>query len=150
VVPRMTPSESPREPRSTRQSHGFTNLLKGRYRADLSRVDGRSTLAKTLQAWRADLAHSMGGMDALSAQQAILIDMVVRDRLAIESIESWLAVQPSLVNKRRKSLYPIVQQLASLKDGMTRRLCALGLEGRKPAAIDLASYLSEKKQGDGQ
>lgn len=90
----------------------------------------------------------MGGQQVLSAQQTIMIEMVVKDRLAIESIETWLAGQPSLVNKRKRSLYPIVQQLTTLKDSMARRLIALGLERRARPATTLQDLLASPRNND--
>lgn len=143
-----TPAVSSVKPNRTRQKHGLTNTVRGRYKADLSQIDGRSILSRTIQEWQGELVASLGGREVLSAQQIIMIDMVVKDRLAIESIETWLAGQPPLVNKRRRSLYPVVQQLSQLKDGMTRRLIALGLERRSRPLTSLRDILSAPQGND--
>lgn len=142
MLPGSKPTQSSSKRTKTRQYHGLTPLIRGRYTLDTGQIDGRYALGKTLQAWRSELVNSLGGETAISSQQSILIDMTIRDRLAIESIENWLAGQPSLVNKKKRALFPIVQQLASLKDGLTRRLVALGLERKARPTRTLQDILN--------
>ncbi|BFU90919.1 MAG: hypothetical protein NTAFB01_21060 [Nitrospira sp.] len=94
-----------------------------------------------MRVFRDELVADMGGKDAVSTQQMTLIEMCVTDRMIIGSIETWLLQQPSLVNRRKKSAYPILLQLASLKDGMVRRLIALGLERRAKPVRSLQDLL---------
>lgn len=149
MLPSAKPSVSAQKPKQRRQMHRLSNVVRGRYKGDLAQIDGRSALSRTIQEWKAELVDSLGGSGNLSAQQTIVVETIVRDRLAIESIENWLATQPSLVNKRKRSLYPIVLQLSQLKDGMSRRLALIGLERKARPPKTLAEVLSgSNRQGD--
>lgn len=53
--------------------------------------------------------------------------------------------QPSLVNRRRKSVIPALRERISLVDSLSRILQSLGLE-RVPKPIpSLAAYIAEKE-----
>jgi hypothetical protein len=147
----MKPSNSPsRQPRAY-QKHGLTTLkaavkgLGGRV------IDRRTTLGKALATWRAELVRDLGGAETTSTQQAAIVDLAVRTKLMLDSIDTWILTQPSLVNARKRSLLPVVRESGSssrmpsrgcsassgLSGGRSRvrrsrRSCPAGA-GRKPA-----------------
>ena len=41
-------------------------------------IDGRSALGRALASWRTDLIQDLGGPDAVSTQQAAMVDLAVR------------------------------------------------------------------------
>jgi hypothetical protein len=88
-------------------------------------IDGRSTVAKQLAAWRADLVRDLGG--DVSTQQAAVIDLAVKTKLLLDSIDAWLLTRPSLINTRKKALIPVVRERQTLADALARCL-------RRPAA----------------
>jgi len=45
--------------------------------------------------------QDLGGEEALSTQQRALVELAVRDRLLLESVDAWLLAQPQLVNGRK-------------------------------------------------
>ena len=53
-----------------------------------------------------------------------------KSKLLLDSIDTWLLTQPTLVNVRKRSLIPIVLQRQTLADGLARYLTQLGLERR--------------------
>ena len=122
--------------------HGLTTLrhtveaLGGRL------LDGRTTLAKQLAAFKADLVRDLGG--DVSTQQLAVIDLAVRTRLLLDSIDAWLLVQPSLVNQRKRALLPVVRERQSLADALARYLGQLGLDRKAKPVPDLATYLAER------
>jgi hypothetical protein len=63
----------------------------------------RSTSAQPL-ARRGALAP--GGRDNISAQQAAIIDLAVKNKLILDSIDRCIFRQPSFVNKRKRTLLP--------------------------------------------
>ena len=63
-------------------------------------------------------------------------------------MDAWLLSQPSLVNKRSKSLLPVVRDRLALCDSLLRHLDKLGLDRRTADVPSLASYL-KAKAGDG-
>jgi hypothetical protein len=83
-----------------------------------------------------------GAIDALggeqvSPQQETIIDLAVRSKLILDSIDAWLLQQPSLIRKKYRVLAPIVLQRQSLADRLARYIGQLGLERRGPKVPSL-------------
>jgi hypothetical protein len=93
-------------------------------------IDRPTTLGKALHKWRSDLIADLGGQDNISTQQSALVDLAVKSKLLLDSIDAWLLTQPTLINKRKKTLLPVVLQRQTLADGLARYLAQLGLERR--------------------
>lgn len=136
----------------TYSKHGLTSLkaavkgLGGRV------IDRRTTLGKALAQWRASLVLDLGGNDAISTQRGALIDLCVKSKLILDSIDAWILTQPSLINARRRSLLPVVRERQALADGLAKYLKDLGLE-RRAKKIDLSDELAkldtEEKKNQG-
>jgi hypothetical protein len=88
--------------------------------------------------------NDLGGPDALSTQQRALVDVIVRQKLLLESVDAWLLVQPSLVSARKKALLPVVRERQGLADSLARFLGQLGLERRAVPVPSLADYLRQR------
>jgi hypothetical protein len=52
--------------------------------------------------------------------------------LLLDSVNAWLVTQPSLVNARKRSLIPVVQQRQQLADALVRYMTLLGLQRQRP------------------
>jgi len=122
--------------------HGLTTLRRTVEAIGGRMLDGRTTLAKQLGVWRADLIRDLGG--DVSTQQAAIIDLAVKTKLLLDSIDAWLLTQPTLVNKRKKALLPVVRERQQLADSLARYLKDLGLERRQRDVQDLDAYLRER------
>src|SRR5262245_52172208 len=92
------------------------------------RLDMRFRTGKALRIWRVELVNDLGGEDSISTQQAALIELCVRSKLMIDTVDNWILTQKSLVNKSKRTLLPVVVQRQSLADGLARYLSQLGLE----------------------
>jgi hypothetical protein len=90
-------------------------------------IDTRTRLGKELMRWRASLVEDCGGLEALSTQQLALVDICMRTRLLLDSVDAWLLRQPSIIDKRKRQLFPVVQQRTALADALARYLGTLGL-----------------------
>jgi hypothetical protein len=108
-------------------------------------VDRRTTVGKALAGWRDELIDDLGG-DTTSTQQRALVDLVLRTKLMLDSIDAWLLKQPSLVNVRKRSLLPVVRERTQLADAIARYLAALGLERRVKPVTPLHEYLASGAQ----
>ena len=106
-------------------------------------IDRRTKVGRALRAWRAELVADLGGADALSTQRALLVDLVVRQRLLLDSIDAWLLARGSLVDEEKRALLPVLVQRGAIADGLARYLAALGLERRRPER-SLGAYLAER------
>src|SRR2546426_11448704 len=150
----MPAGESTTAPKATRSGrhrprvrpyhkHGLTTLRRTVEAIGGRLLDGRTTLAKQLAAWKADLVRDLGG--DVSTQQAAVIDLAVRTRLLLDSIDAWLLTQPSLVNQRKRALLPVVRERQALADALARYLAQLGLERRQRPVPDLSAYLAQRQ-----
>lgn len=61
-----------------------------------------------------------------------MIDLCVKSKLLLDSIDAWLLTQPTLINKRKKTLLPVVRERQTLADGLARYLTTLGLDRVTP------------------
>ena len=118
------------------QMHGLTVLKRAVNTVGNRLVDKRTRTGKALSKWRADLVGDLGG--DISTQQSALIDLCIKSKLLLDSIDAWLLTQPSLINKRKKSLIPVVKERQALADGLAKYLLALGLH-RRTAERDIFS-----------
>ena len=121
----MSAQPQQKPPREYRK-HGLTVLERAVNTLGNRVIDRRTTTGRALAKWRADLIQELGG--DVSTQQSALVDLCVRSKLLIDSIDAWLLVQPSLVNARKKSLLPVVKERQALADGLARYLAQLGLQ----------------------
>jgi hypothetical protein len=81
----------------------------------------------------------------LSTQREALVDLCVREKLLLDSIEAYLLeLGGGIINRRKRTLVPVVRERAQLADSLTRRLQALSLERRKAEAQDLGRYLADR------
>ncbi len=123
--------------------HGLTTLKRTVATLGGRVLDGRFAVARELRAWRAGLVRDLGG--DLSTQELALVDEATTTKLLLGSINSWLLVQPSHVNARRKAVLQAVKDRQALVDSLTRTMQALGLKRRAVDGGDAARALLEVK-----
>ena len=127
------------------ESHGLWGLMVRVKARGLQAIDGRSAVGKALARWRADLIADLGGPEAISTQEAAVIDAATTTKLLLDHADSWLLGGPGrLINARRRALYPIVAQRQSLADALLRHLVSLGLKRRAKPTPSLQDYLRRR------
>src|SRR5215510_950344 len=114
----------------SRLTHGLKSMKNALIRSKQVRLDMRFRLGRALVRWRLDLVQDLGGEDCISTQQAALIELCVRNKLMIDTIDNWILSQPNLVNKKKKTVLPVVLQRCQIADGLARYLSQLGLHRR--------------------
>src|SRR5262245_6482158 len=117
--------------------HGLHTLKRAVKELGRRAIDRRTALGKALTHWRQELIADLGGPDIVSTQQVALVDLAVTTKLLIESVDAWLLTQPTLINRRKRALLPVVLQRQQLADALGRYMSQLGLE-RRQANVDLA------------
>jgi hypothetical protein len=128
-----------------RTRHGL-NVLKVAVKVrGLAAIDKRTAAGQALIAWRQELLSDLGGEDSVTAQRRALVDMAVRTRLYVDHLDAFLMEQRSLVNRRRKSVLPVLRERQSLVDSLSRLLAALGLERQQRPVKSLAEYIAERE-----
>lgn len=127
--------------RNKRTKHGLKGLMAAISVRGLTALDARSAGVRALMQWRSELERDLGGAETLSAQELTLVELCCRTRLLLDHVDSWLLCQPSLINRRRKALLPIIHQRQQLADALARHLTTLGLK-RREKEVTLQDYLA--------
>jgi hypothetical protein len=104
-------------------------------------IDKRTSLGRALAQWGSDLVNDLGGPDAITTQQQAIVDLCVREKLMVDSIDAWVLTQPSLINKRKKAVLPVVQQRTQISEALVKHLAMLGLERRAKPVQSLTGYI---------
>jgi hypothetical protein len=142
-----TATRTRKKSRGATPKSGFWAAKEALRRFGESAIDGRTSLAKALDETRRELVASLGGPDALSKQQEVLVGIVVRSYFLLESLDAYILRMDSPVNRRKRCVYPVIRERAQLADSLLRHLTALGLE-RKPRPVkSLSEYLAAKEAG---
>jgi hypothetical protein len=128
--------------------HGFHELKTVLERLGSRALDPDTEVGRALAAWREALIEDLGGEGRLSVQELALVELAVRDRVLLESVDAWLFSQPKLVNGKKQAVFPAVVERMKLAEGFTRRLQALGLARRAPPELSLAEYLEARSRGE--
>ncbi len=104
-------------------------------------IDRRTSVGKALARWRTDLLQDLGGADVVSTQKVAVVELAVRTKLILDSLDAWLLTQPSLVLARKKTVMPAVMQRQQIADALARYMGQLGLERR---ARDVTPSITEQ------
>jgi hypothetical protein len=107
--------------------HGHYALKRALLQGGTKAINHRLSVIKELIEWCDNLVADLGGKDNVSVQQEALIEMTSRSKLMLNSLDNWLLSQPSLINRKKKSLIPIVLQRKVIADGLLRLLKELGI-----------------------
>lgn len=125
---------APVAPKNNRyaEKHGLNTLKRSVLVLGKRAIDGRSAVAKALKRWRLELICDLGGRDNISTQQHAIIDLAVKSKFLLDSIDAWLHTRDTLITgrKRAPAIIPGVIQRQQLADGLAKYLNMLGLERR--------------------
>ena len=149
MVTRMEPAKPRRKAERSYSKHGLTRQKAAFNKRGVHALDGRTKAARELLRWRAELVADLGGEETISTQQQAVVDLAVRTKLLLDSVDAWLLQQPSLVNKRKKALLPVVSQRQALADALSRYMGQLGLERKAKPVPSLTAYLEAKRRDVG-
>ena len=140
----MTLSRTRPRPTRTYSTHGLTTLKRAIHTLGGRVIDRRTQLGKALARWRADLLQDLGGAETVSTQERAVVDLAVKTKLLLDSVDAWLLTQPSLVNARKRSLLPVVLQRQQLADALARYMTQIGLKRRAKPVPALGDYLARR------
>jgi hypothetical protein len=107
-------------------------------------IDRRTATGHALAEWRRGLLADLGGEEHLSTQELVLVEQVTRPRMILDSVDGWLFAQRGLVNRRTRSLLPVVRERTALVATLKGLLEALGLKRRTKQLPTLNAYLASK------
>ena len=104
TVPELSPSQRAKRQHKAKRPYSKHRLARQKaafHKRGVHALDGRTKAARDLLRWRAELVADLGGEEAISTQAAV--DLALRTKLLLDSVDNWLLQQPSLVNKRKKA-----------------------------------------------
>ncbi len=137
------------KPARSYSRHGL-NAVKAQVKLrGLAAIDMRTVAAREMLAFRDELVAALGGDAELSPQRRKLVDLVARASLYLDHLDAWLAAQQTLINRRSRSVVPVLLQRQTLADHLARLLDKLGLD-RVPTKIDALDRYVAEKYGDVQ
>ena len=107
-------------------------------------LENLGEVGASLKAWQTNIIRDLGGPDNISAMQRSVVELATKTHLLLASVDKYLLAQDSLVNKRKRQLFPIVQQRQQLADALARYMSQLGLEKRVKTVTTIGDYIQEK------
>jgi hypothetical protein len=132
----------PKRRRAYRVS-GFHALVAATSRAGLSALDGRSSTARAIRLWQAQVAADLG--DDLSAQERTLLDVAAVDMALLAVADAWLKDNAgAIVNRRRRAFVPLVAERLRVASHLAEVLKLLGVKRRPRPIPSLREYLEAK------
>src|SRR5262249_12301074 len=125
-----------------KRTSGLWTLRNTLYQLGSRVIDKRTSVGRALDAWRNELIADLGGEDNVSTQQRALVDLAVKAKLLLDSVDAWLLAQESLVTAKTKSLIPALRQRVTLAHTLERHLLVLGIH-RRPKTLSLTELLAK-------
>jgi hypothetical protein len=95
---------------------------------------------RALAQWRQDLIRDLDG--DVSIRQDAIISLAVKTKLMLDSVDVWILQQPTLINKPKRAIIPVVVQRQQLTDALARYLNQLGMH-RRMKNVSLADLLTK-------
>lgn len=132
------------------RTHGLNSLKRALHNLGPRALDNRTAMAKALAAWRSELIADLGGLDNITTQELALVEEAVKTKLLLDSIDGWLLAQSNLVDKRKRSVLPVVRDRQALVNTLRGLLGDLGLRKRSKAGPSLTEYLAVRNTADGE
>ncbi len=129
--------------------HGLHSMKRTIKELGTRAIDGRSKVGRALMEWRAEIIADLGGPEAVTTAQEQVIELAVRTKLMLDSIDAYVLENGRLVNKKKRCLFPVVKERQQLADGLARYLNLIGLERRSKPVQSLTQYLAEAQNTSG-
>ena len=107
-------------------------------------VESLGEVGESLQAWKGAIIEDLGGESEVSAMELSVIELSCKTHLLLASVDRFLLAQPSLVNKSKRQLFPIVLQRQALADALSAYMRTLGLKKKRKPPASLNDYLKGK------
>src|SRR5262245_27732731 len=136
--------KSARPTTGRKRAHGLSTLRNTLYQLGSRVIDKRTAVGRALDEWRSSLIADLGG--DVSTQQRAIIDLAVRSKLLLDSVDAWLLAQETLISGKRKSIIPALRQRTALAHTLERHLLVLGLR-RVTKVKTLEQIIAESENG---
>jgi hypothetical protein len=139
----MNETQADKKPVHGSTTHGLTTMKKAVKALGGRLIDRRTSLGKALDQWRGQLVADLGGPDMISTQELAIVNLAVKTKLLLDSVDTWLLQQPSLINARKRKIHPAVLERQQLADALARYMGQLGLKRRSRPTQSLGDLLAK-------
>jgi hypothetical protein len=113
-------------------------------------LDPESPVGRALAAWRRELIEDLGGPETISTQQAALVDVAVRSKLLLDSIDTWLLNRRSIVDRKTRDVFPAARSRNAFANTLRNVLKDLGMSRRKRELPTLSEYMKQRAEASPQ
>jgi hypothetical protein len=137
-------ARSGKEGNRNAEKHGLFAARRVLSEFGLRAIDGRSAVGVAIREFRSSVIKDLGGEAAISAQQKALLDVLIRTKIMLDSLDAYILSQPSLVNRRNRSVLPVVRERQSLANSFLEHLAMLGLKRVPKPAPTLAEFVAQR------
>jgi hypothetical protein len=121
----------------------FRTVERALTKGGLSALDGRSSAARAVSAWKQAVAEDLGGVETLSQAQLTLLDLAAVDVALIALADDWIrSMGAGILSKRRGTYRPVVRDRQRVADHLAGLLKQLGLE-RRARVQSIEAWLAE-------
>jgi len=125
----------PKRRRAYRKS-GFHAMAASLSRDGLSALDRRSTQARAIKVWKAQVSADLG--DDLSAQELTLLEVAAVDMALLTVADTWLRENAAgVINKRKRTFVPLVRERLAVASHLAELLRVLGTKRRARPTLSL-------------
>lgn len=111
---------------------------------DTGRLDMRSEVGQAIKRLQTRLETDLGGADALSTQERILLDRIVKKVLIIEALETYALSRRSIFKRNGEMIGALGRHYLSYTEALRRDLLAVGLQRRAKDVPNLEAYLQAR------
>jgi hypothetical protein len=144
----MKPTLSSKAKPRSYQKSGLYAAKKELFNHGSKPIDKRTQAGRSIQEWKAAIISDLGGEEELTTAKQAIVDLAVKNMLLLGIIDQFVFREQAVVNKRNRSLFPIISQRQALADSLIRYLTTLGLERVAKRVPVLSEYLAEKASED--
>jgi hypothetical protein len=132
--PQLPPPTPGVHPGGRPRQHSHRRLRQTLTLLTTRRLDGRSALAVAVRQFKSDIRRDLGS--DLSRAQEVILEDAAQSWVIRQSLDDFIARQPSLVTKKR-ALLRIVAERMRIAEHLARQLDRLGLERKAKAVRDV-------------
>jgi hypothetical protein len=138
----LAKAEVPQAERAFRR--GLSTIQKRVKVRGLGAISSKTAVGRNLRSWRNDLFEALDGEKAVSPQERTIVETVTCVKALHDHCAAFILQQSSLVNKSKRTVYPVVHTYVTLADTLVRHLKELGLERRAKPVLNLDAAKLER------
>ena len=128
-----------------REEHGHYRRVRELKQRGLKAIDGRTVEGLDVRAFGAGLVEHLGGEVHVTATKQEVVELAMVNRWLRREIQRFMATLPTLINRKKRTMAPIVREWMALANQQADLMVKLGLGAvRVETDITLSEYLQTR------